>query len=187
MTASTSQRRYQISSRKAWLRRCTVSSFKALAQRQNPKASSQSRQVLANTALNGALANYSKLIEARKGIKTANAGPITAIVMHPRDYGPLAGLTATDNQPLLMPPALNGIRMLQTSALQIDAGSGNNESNIVVGNFNHCLIGMRHDIRIEVLRELYANTHQFGFVAVMRFDVALSDAEAFHKISGITP
>ena len=142
---------------------------------------------IGDTALNGALTNYSKLIEARTGIETANAGPISAIVMHPRDYGTLAGLTATDNQPLIMPPALNGIRMLQTSALQIDAGSGNNESSIVVGNFNHCLIGMRHDIRIEVLRERYADTHQYGFVAVMRFDVALSHAEAFHKISGITP
>lgn len=141
---------------------------------------------IGHTALNGALTNYSKLIEARTGSETANAGPISAIVMHHRDYGTLAGLTATDNQPLLMPPALNGICILQTSALQINAGSGNNESNIVVGNFNHCLIGMRHDIRIEVLRERYADTHQYGFVAVMRFDVAVSHEEAFHKISGVT-
>ena len=140
-----------------------------------------------NIAFNGALTNYAKLIKTLRGITTANAGPISTIVMHLHDFGTLAGLTATYNQPLLMLPALNGISMLQTSALQIDAGSGNNESNIVVGNFNHCLIGMRHDIRIEVLRERYADTHQYGFVAVMRFDVALSHAEAFHKISGITP
>lgn len=46
---------------------------------------------------------------------------------------------------------------------------------------------MFHDIRIEVLCERYTGTRQYGFVGVMRFHVAVSHAEAFHKISGITP
>ena len=138
-----------------------------------------------NIAFNGALTNYAKLIKTLRGITTANAGPISTIVMHLHDYGTLAGLTATHNQPLLMPPALNGISMLQTSALQIDGGSDNNRSNIVVGNFIHCLIGIRHDLWIEVLRRRYAETHRFDFVAGKRFDVGLSHADAFHKISGI--
>ena len=77
--------------------------------------------------------------------------------------------------------------MLQTSALQVDAGAGNNESNIVMGNFSNCLIGMRNQIQIQVLRERYMDTGQLAFVAMMRFDVALSHPESFHKISGITP
>jgi len=126
-------------------------------------------------------------LTAMTGIATLNAGPPSAIVMHPRDYGTLAGLTATDNQPLMMPPALQGIPMLQTSALQVDAGAGNKESNIVMGNFSNCLIGMRNQIQIQVLRERYADTGELAFIAMMRFDVALSHPESFHKISGITP
>jgi hypothetical protein len=68
-----------------------------------------------DTALNGAVFNYIKFIEASTGHKTVNAGPISVIVMHPYDYGTLAGLTAKDNQTRIMPPALNGICMLQTS------------------------------------------------------------------------
>lgn len=142
---------------------------------------------IGNTSAGGALTNYAELLTAMTGINTLNAGPPSAIVLHPRDYGTLAGLTAADNQPLMMPPALQGIPMLQTSALQVDAGSGNNESNIVVGNFQNCLIGMRSQIQIQVLRERYMDTGQLAFVAMMRFDVALSHPESFHKISGITP
>ena len=142
---------------------------------------------IGNTGAGGALTNYAELLTAMTGIATLNGGPPSAIVMHPRDYGTLAGLTATDNQPLMMPPALQGIPMLQTSALQVDAGAGNNESNIIMGNFSNCLIGMRNQIQIQVLRERYADTGELAFIAMMRFDVALSHPESFHKISGITP
>ena len=142
---------------------------------------------IGNTSAGGALTNYAELLTAMTGINTLNAGPPSAIVLHPRDYGTLAGLTATDNQPLMMPPALQGIPMLQTSALQVDAGAGNNESNIVMGDFSNCLIGMRNQIQIQVLRERYADTGELAFIAMMRFDVALSHPESFHKISGITP
>ena len=142
---------------------------------------------IGNTGAGGALTNYAELLTAMTGIATLNAGPPSAIVVHPRDYGTLAGLTATDNQPLIMPPALQGIPMLQTSALQVDAGAGNNESNIVMGNFSNCLIGMRNQIQIQVLRERYADTGELAFIAMMRFDIALSHPESFHKISGITP
>ena len=76
--------------------------------------------------------------------------------------------------------------MLTTSSIQVDAGSGNDESNIYVGNFANLLIGMRNNIHIEVLRERYADTHQYAFVAHMRFDVTIAHAASFHKISAIT-
>ena len=142
---------------------------------------------IGNTGAGGALTNYAELLTAMTAIATLNGGTPSAIVLHPRDFGTLAGLTDTTNQPLNVPPALQGIPMLQTSALQIDAGAGNNESNIVMGNFSNCLIGMRNQIQIQVLRERYADTGQLAFVAMMRFDVAVSHAESFHKISGITP
>ena len=141
---------------------------------------------IGDTALNAALTSYAPFITAQTGILTANGGPVNAIIMHPRDAGTLAGLTDTTNQPLNVPPAISGIPMLTTSSIQVDAGSGNDESNIYVGNFSNLLIGMRNNIRIEVLRERYADTHQYAFVAHMRFDVAIAHAASFHKISAIT-
>jgi HK97 family phage major capsid protein len=141
---------------------------------------------IGETALNAALSSYAPLLTAQTGILTANGGPVNAMVMHPRDAGTLAGLTDTTGQPLNVPPAIAGVPMLTTSSIQVDAGAGNDESNLYVGNFTSLMIGMRNDIRVEVLRERYADTHQYAFVAHMRFDIAIAHAASFHKISGIT-
>lgn len=141
---------------------------------------------IGNTALNAALTGYAPLLGAQTGILTANGGPVNAMVMHPRDAGTLAGLTDTTGQPLNVPPAISGIPMLTTSSIQVDAGSGNDESNIYVGNFTNLMIGMRNEIRIEVLRERYADSNEYAFIAHSRFDIAIAHAASFHKISGIT-
>ncbi|MDC0520918.1 phage major capsid protein [bacterium] len=141
---------------------------------------------IGNTALNAALTSYAPLLGAQTGILNANGGPVNAIIAHPRDAGTLAGLTDTTGQPLNVPPAISGVPMLTTSSIQVDAGSGNDESNLYVGNFANLMIGMRNDIRVEVLRERFADTHQYAFVAHMRFDVAIAHAASFHKVSGIT-
>jgi HK97 family phage major capsid protein len=140
---------------------------------------------IGHTTLGAALTGYAPFVAARTGILSANGGPISAIVLHPRDEGTLAGLLDSTNQPLNPPPAIAGIPMLTTSAIQIDAGSSNNESNAYVGNFQNLLIGLRNDIRIEVLRERFATTHEYAFIAHCRFDIAISHAASFHKISGI--
>jgi hypothetical protein len=72
--------------------------------------------------------------------------------MYPSEQTTLRGYSTT-NQPHNVPTALSGIPMLQTSAIQIEAGAGNNESNIVMGNFSNCLIGMRNQIQTQVLRD----------------------------------
>ena len=75
--------------------------------------------------------------------------------------------------------------MLTTTAIPVDGGSGSNESQIIIGNFSKFFIGLRTDIRVEILRERYADSHQYAFVSFMRFDVAVSHAEAFHKLTGV--
>jgi HK97 family phage major capsid protein len=138
------------------------------------------------TALDAALTSYAPFVNARTGIQTANGGPITAMILHPRDEGVLSALVDSTGQPLNPPPAIANIPLLTTSALQTDAGSGNNESNAYVGNFQNLLIGLRNDVRVEVLRERYAENHQYAFIAHMRFDLAIAHAASFHKIIGIT-
>ncbi|MDA8860065.1 phage major capsid protein, partial [Paracoccaceae bacterium] len=140
---------------------------------------------IGNTTLGAALTSYAPFVAARTGILSANGGPISAIILHPRDEGTLAGLLDSTNQPLNAPPAIAGIPMLTTSAIQTDAGSSNNESNAYVGNFSNLLIGLRNDVRIEVLRERFATTHEYAFIAHCRFDIAISHAASFYKISSI--
>lgn len=140
---------------------------------------------IGTTAKDAALTTYGDLISAQTDILTNNAGPVSAIIMHPRDAGTYAGFTDSTGQPLNMPNALNGIPMLTTTAIPVDGGAGTNESTIFVGNFNHLLIGVRSAIRVEVLKERYADTLEYGLIAHMRFDVALQHAKAFHTITGV--
>jgi HK97 family phage major capsid protein len=140
---------------------------------------------IGTTALDAALTSYAPLLAAQTGILSANAGPVSAMIMHPRDAGDLAGLTDTTNQPLNAPATLSGIPMLTTTAIPTDGGTGSNESTIFVGNFSHVMIGVRSGVRVDVLRERYADSHQYGLVAHMRFDIAVQHAAAFHTITGV--
>ena len=106
--------------------------------------------------------------------------------MHPREFGDLAALSDSTGQPLRKPDAFDGIPMLSTTAIPVDGGSGSNESSLFLGNFNHLMIGVRSGVRVEVLRERFADNYQFGLIAHMRVDVQLQHAAAFHVISGIT-
>jgi HK97 family phage major capsid protein len=136
-------------------------------------------------ALNAALTNYSSLIGAKTAIETANAGPVSAFIMHPRESGDLATLADSTGQPLRVPPALEAIPMLGCSAIPINTGAGSNESVIFAGNFRHLLIGMRTQIRVEVARELFAANHQTALIAHCRFDVQLAHPAAFYTITDV--
>jgi HK97 family phage major capsid protein len=116
---------------------------------------------------------------------TSNVGEPTAVILHPRDEGTLSGLTDTTDQPLALPPRLVGLPMLTTTQIPTDGGAGDDESKIIVGDFRKLLIGMREDIRIEILRERYADNHQVAFIAHMRADIAVQHAAAFHVITGV--
>ena len=140
---------------------------------------------IGDVALNGALANYASFVTARKTILQANGGPLTGIIMSPRDEATLTGLVDSTGQPLQAPAAISAVPMFTTSSIQTDAGSGNDEANIYLGNFANLLIALRSDVRIEILRERYADVHQYAFLAHMRFDIGVSHPASFCKISGV--
>lgn len=140
---------------------------------------------IGTTAHDAALTTYAPFVAARTGILSANAGPVNAIIMHPRDAGTMAGLTATDGQPLAAPRVIEETPMLTTTSIPVDGGVGTNESTIIAGNFAHLLVGMRSEIRIEILRERYADVMQYGMLAHLRADVAVQHAAAFHTITGV--
>lgn len=140
---------------------------------------------IGTTAHGAALTTYAPFVTARTGILSANAGPVSAIIMHPRDEGTLNGLTDTTGQPLMAPKAVSDIRMLTTTAIPTDGGAGSDESTIFLGNFAHLMIGIRSEIRVEILKERYADQLQYGLIAHMRADIAAQHEAAFHTITGV--
>lgn len=141
---------------------------------------------IGTTAVGAAMTNYAQLISARTGILTANAGPVSAIIMHPRDEGDVTGWTASDGQPLNAPRVIEEIPILTTTSIPIDGGAGTDESTIFAGNFAHMLVGIRSDIRVEVLKtSTYASNMQYTLLAHMRADIAVTQAGAFHTLTGV--
>ena len=138
-----------------------------------------------NTYAGGALAGYGPLLTARGALHGANER-LTAVVMASRDENALAGLTASDAQPLQMPRALDGVRMLHTTSLPVDGGAGSDESQIIAGDFGQLLIGIRSEIRVEILRERFMDNLQFGLIAHARVDFAAARESAFTVLDGIT-
>jgi len=139
---------------------------------------------ISTSALSGALTSYAPFVTARTSLLSANHYP-SAIIAHPRDEGALTGLTATDNQPLMAPRQISDIPMLTSTQIPIDGGAGSDESTIFMGDFSRLILGLRSDIRVEIVRELFAGNHQLGFIAHMRGDIAVSHPAAFHATTAV--
>ena len=139
----------------------------------------------ANTYAGGALASYGPLLNARGALHGANER-LTGFILASRDENALAGLTATDGQPLMLPRALEQVPMLHTTALPVDGGAGSDESQIIAGDFSQMLMGIRSEIRVEILRERFMDNLQFGLIAHARVDFAAARESAFTVLDGVT-
>jgi len=49
------------------------------------------------------------------------------------------------------------------------------------------MVGIRTQVRINVLRERYADVGQYGFVAWMRADIQVMHSASFAQIVGVLP
>ena len=116
--------------------------------------------------------------------------------MHPRARTTLAKLKDGDSRQLTPPWEVVprngdnfGIPYLTTITMQIDetVGSSTVTSSILAGDFSQVIVGIRQDMQLEVLRELFRTNLQTGFIAHPRFDVAVTRPEHFCRIQGITP
>lgn len=133
-------------------------------------------------ALN-AVPTYEPLFDARTALLTANSRPQTAFLMHPRTEGVYARMKDGEGLPYPRPQALD-VPFLPTTQIPITLGAGS-DSLIITGDFRRALIGVRTQLRIEVLRERYADQLQYGFLAWLRADLVLEHATAFAKITGV--
>lgn len=136
-----------------------------------------------------AITNYTQVLDALYQMQLANASDPGAMVMHPRTARVLNGFTDTTGQPLMPPPALSDVQRLATTNIPITQtqGTASNASSIFVGDFSQMIIGVRQELRIEILRERYAENHQYAFVMHLRADIALAQPKAFCVVKGIVP
>lgn len=118
--------------------------------------------------------NFDQLVQAVGTLRTANASDPTAYICHPRTDQEYNLLKDSQNRPLIPPDVVGRIPRLVTSKLSITEtqGSANTASRIIMGNFADLVIGIRHQVSIELLREKYADVLQYGFLCFARIDVA---------------
>lgn len=136
---------------------------------------------------NAALTNYVPMLRARTAIQSRNVDGISGFIMNPRDEGALLELTDANGQPLNPPTAVADTPWYSTTAVPTDGSDSFNESQIIGGQFRHLLLGVRSSIRIEVLRERFAETMEYAFLAHLRADVAVEQPGAFTVINGVQP
>lgn len=136
-----------------------------------------------------ALANYDKLLDAVQTQLDANAGDPTAAIMAPRTLIAFDKLKDTTNQPMRRPVSIESLPFLAGTSMPVNETQGTavNASTIIVGNFAELLLGFRNQLRIEVLKERYAENLQYGFIAHLRVDVQLAHPASFVKLIGILP
>lgn len=134
----------------------------------------------------GAISSYADVLDAYKLMMDDNTPEPTALIISNREWRTLAGLADTTNQPLNLPPAIADLPILATSTIPTDLGAGSNESVAFLGHFPDFVVGMRSEIQVDVLKERYAEYHQYAFVAHLRMDTGVFHPESFVKLSGIT-
>lgn len=137
-----------------------------------------------------ALTNWAPLLATVQLLADNNAPDPTAAIMAPRTRFTLAGLVDTLGQPLRRPDLLEKLPLLSTTKVpvtEVQGTSGAVCSSVITGDFKQLFIGARTALRIEVLKERFADNLQYAFLAHLRMDVALAHSKAFAVLKGIKP
>lgn len=84
---------------------------------------------------------------------------------------------------------LEALPFLSTTSVAINdtQGTAVNASKVYAGYYPDLFVGVRCELRVEVLRERVADNHQYAFVAHLRADVQLAHPESFGMLIGIIP
>lgn len=136
-----------------------------------------------------ALTNYDKLLDAIQALLDAKASEPSGAVLAPRTLVAFDKLKDTTNQPLRRPVSIEKLPFMTTTSMPVTQtqGTATNASSIIAGDFRELLIGMRTALRIEILKERYAENLQYAFIAHLRMDVQLAHPASFVKLIGIIP
>lgn len=133
---------------------------------------------------------WTQVLSLLQTLEDANVPQVSALIAAPRTKFKYAGLVDTTNQPLQAPAVIGAVPWLTTSAVPVaqTQGTSTDCSSIIAGDFSQLIIGMRQDVRLQVLNERFlADNGQIGFLASMRVDVQVEHPAAFAKLVGIRP
>lgn len=131
------------------------------------------------------MTRYQSLVALRRDVQKANARP-TAWIMNNTTQSELAGLEATDEQPLQAPTYYSELETFATEGVPDNLGAGTDESPVFIGNWGDLLLGIRHGTEIRVNPFLKAGTGQISFFVHLRADVKLARPASFGRIIGNT-
>jgi HK97 family phage major capsid protein len=146
-----------------------------------------------------AIADHGFLLDLREDLETANAAP-SAYIWHPRTGRAVASLAATDGQWISVPDWVLGsgpladrdapaAQVMSTTSIPITQtrGTATNASSAIAGDFRSLIIGMREQVRLEVVPGLGAGNGQVNLVVHARADCSVVRATDFAVMSGIIP
>jgi len=139
--------------------------------------------LISDTAINevavgGSLTSYDEILDGYKLMLDDNAPDPTALIMANQEWLTYAKFKDGEGHPLPKPPAIANLPFLPTT--KATAGE------MLLGYFPDLILAVLANLRIDLLRELYAETHQFGFLCHLRMDAGTQRSESFCKITGIS-
>jgi HK97 family phage major capsid protein len=141
-----------------------------------------------STGTNGlAFTNYLPFFAAMQSLLQENAPMPGAAIMSPRSRVRLGSFSELGGQPLNVPPMLEPVRMLYSTAVpdNLTVGTSNDCSQIYLGDFTKLYFAMRERVSIARASELYAKTGQVAFFGHARVDVMVAYPKAFAVINGL--
>lgn len=133
--------------------------------------------------------DYAAFIRGAFALRRANVKPL-GFLYSERTAETLAGLTASDGQPLLPPPAISEVGHFPTGQVPNDLDQGTTlgaASDLFSGDWSRLIIGLRPQVGVRVVRNGTASmdTMSTQVVAFVRADIALAHPEAFHVTTGL--
>ncbi|UGB39126.1 phage major capsid protein [Frateuria soli] len=128
---------------------------------------------------------YTDLLAGYQAILEKHGPAPTAAIVAPRTLIELAGKPDANGQPLNLPPLLDAVRMIPTTGVPTNLGTGTDESLVFLGDFRTVQFGMRESLSIQLLREAYSSTGEIGFLCHARADVAVNYPGALSIVTGV--
>jgi len=146
------------------------------------------QNIVPSPAAGAPLGNWQPVLDAVAELETANVNTVSALILHPRTAREINGWVDSLGQPLRVPPRLQDIPILPTTAMSVaeTQGTSSAASSILLGDFSEVFVGIRTQLQVTVLHELLAANGQIGFVLWLRADVALAHPAALARIAGLT-
>lgn len=133
------------------------------------------------------LSNYDWFLDAAGSVRAANFEP-TAHLVAPRTRTNLGKLKqATTNAYLDAPGDLLPMGTTNQIPTNLTVGTSNDCSEVYTGQWDQLLVGIRTELRIDFLRQRYADNGQVAFLAWFRGDVQLAHPAAFVVDTGVRP